>query len=87
MWVVIAETRLRGLLVKVSLVGAVYDTFLVGSATGSHSDGLEERLRAGSEPFTHLAGRIICLTLALVGQDTTVRSTHRETMMDFHCCT
>lgn len=37
-WVVISETRARGLLVKVSLVGAVYDTFLVGSATGSHSD-------------------------------------------------
>lgn len=40
-WVVISETRARGLLVKVLLVGAVYDTFLVGSATGSHSDGLE----------------------------------------------
>lgn len=70
-WVVIAETRQRGLLVKVSLVGAVYDTFLVGSTTGSPSDWLEGRLEAGSELFTHLADRIICLTLAIVGQDTT----------------
>lgn len=32
-WVVIAETEVCGLLVKVLLVGAVYDTFLVGCTT------------------------------------------------------
>lgn len=63
MWVVIAETRERGLLVKVSLVGAVYDTFLVGSATGSHSDWLERELGSVSQISLCATDRIICLTL------------------------